>query len=120
MKETTDKIVSPELLKEAVDKVVEKVSEFERLEIVGKLKELFLTRLRNEYYIAEMIKVGVDGDVFAADEAIKMLKDSKDNLDSLGKLLRLFEGESTSNTESSVTVNHVDVEERVSRLLSRN
>jgi len=77
---------------------------------------LFLERLRNEYKIAIAIDAGVDNNKFHIDEAIKLLKDSKDGLSQLGTLLRLFEGESTSSTESKVRVEHIDITDRLTQL----
>jgi len=109
-------ITDKDLLQKSVDEIVVKISAFDKDDIVVKLKKLFLARLRNEYKIAEAIDVGVDKDKFHIDEAIKLLKDSKDGLSQLGTLLRLFEGESTSSVDSKIRVEHVDITERLSAL----
>ena len=105
-----------ELLKKSVAQIMSKVSKFEKKDIVEKLEELFLVRLRNEYHIAEAIKLGVDSNKLSVNRAVELLKSSKDGLSNLGQLLRLFGGESTSSSEGVIRVEHVEIRDRLEQL----
>lgn len=117
----SDDKVSDEELSVAVKRISDKIESLSAKDITEQLKELLLIRLRNELYVAEAIKLGVDVDDIAVVDAVKLMSKSKDGLSQLGTLYRLFSGDSTSVSEANVRVEHADITERIEQLLqSRN
>lgn len=108
-----------ELLNKSIVEICAKIKDFEKGEIVDNLRSLLKVRLENEYVISEFIKAGLDHDFVKTPQAIEFLRGSKDGIGVLATTLRLFSGESTSTTESTVRVEHVDISDRIDQLRGR-